>query len=124
MDVEEIDEISVPFESVTDVETGQFFPLSETCKSDVESVNWKTLQFKTIEEYQAFYCGYAIEASFSMRITSIVKRVCRRDNVFRVRYPNKSTKQLQGKVQKIVPTIRKRKEEKSIIETTVAGCME
>ncbi|CAN0904533.1 hypothetical protein LINGRAHAP2_LOCUS23145, partial [Linum grandiflorum] len=78
MDVEEIDDISVPFESVTDVETGQFFPLSEACKSDAEPANWKALQFKTIEEYQAFYCGYAIEAGFSMWITSTVKRVCKR----------------------------------------------
>ncbi|CAN0826582.1 hypothetical protein LINGRAPRIM_LOCUS2303 [Linum grandiflorum] len=72
--------------SVEAVETSHFFPQSETCKSDVDPTNWKQLSFKIVEDYQAFYCGYAIEAGFNMRITSKVKRGCKRDGLFRIRY--------------------------------------
>ncbi|CAN0837444.1 Protein FAR1-RELATED SEQUENCE 5 [Linum grandiflorum] len=75
-----------PSLSMEAVETGHFFPQSQTCKSDSDPTNWKELSFKTVEEYQAFYCDYAIEAGFSMRITSTVKRTCKRDGLFRIRY--------------------------------------
>ncbi|CAN0916936.1 Protein FAR-RED IMPAIRED RESPONSE 1, partial [Linum grandiflorum] len=75
-----------PSLSMEAVETGHFFPQSQTCKSDSDPTNWKELSFKTVEEYQAFYCDYAIEAGFSMRITSTVKQTCKRDGLFRIRY--------------------------------------
>ncbi|CAN0843629.1 hypothetical protein LINGRAHAP2_LOCUS3951, partial [Linum grandiflorum] len=68
------------------VETGEFFPASETCKADSDPGCWKELSFKTIEDYQAFYCAYAIDAGFSMRIASTTIRRCIRDGVTRVRY--------------------------------------
>ncbi|CAN0899241.1 Protein FAR-RED ELONGATED HYPOCOTYL 3 [Linum grandiflorum] len=37
--------------------------------------------------------------------------------------PNKSTKRLQSKIQKIAATIQKKKKDKAFIEMTVAGCM-
>ncbi|CAN0907349.1 hypothetical protein LINGRAHAP2_LOCUS24755 [Linum grandiflorum] len=71
---------------VTNVRVVPFLPQPDTCKFDADPTNWKELSFKTVDDYQAFYCGYAIDAGFSMRITSTIKRGCKRDGVFRIRY--------------------------------------